>query len=395
MSFKKLKVATCVTLAFAASDCFATAAGIYMTGYGTREQGMGGASIATGESALAPAMNPAGIAFTGDRLDVGFGVVVLNGGAEDHGVLYRQSTGFAPMPEFGYVKEISPSLVFGVASWSAGAMSNYPNSFGSIPGNSKSYGDAIFSHLAPTVAFRFGSNGANAVALSAVGALSTVRVDGIEAQTGLSNRGRDWSPGYGFRLGWMSQISSQFSVGAFYASPVHYQPWSAYSGILANGGRFEEPEQYGLGIAFRPEPSWLLAFDWVRFNYGKTKILGNPVNFSAPPGSGNASGFGFSDINAYRFGVQYDVNDHLAVRAGIELSNQLATSDNTALVYLAPVTQTRTYTLGATYRIDRQNEISLVYAVSPRVTVKGTGLSSGVNPYGQTNEVAFTYTRKF
>lgn len=384
---------SCAVLIFASTSCFATT-GIYITGYGTQEQGMGGTGIATGESALAPATNPAGISFSGDRLDIGGGLLFLQGGAEDNGVSYRVKTGIAPLPEFGYVRSISPSFVFGIASWTAGAMSNYPEAFGSVPGNSNTYSQAILTHIAPTLAFRFGPNYDNAVALSAVGALSTIRVDGVEAQTGLSNRGRDWSPGYGFRLGWMSRITPQLSVGAFYASPVYYQPWSAYSNILADGGRFEEPEQYGAGIAFRPTPAWLIAFDWVRFNYGKTKMLGNPLNFSVPFGSETGSGFGFTDINAYRFGVQYKINTRLTVRGGMELTNQVVTAANTALVYLAPATQNRTYTLGATYELNKQSELSFAYALSPRVTVAGTGLSAGVNPYGWTNYVALTYTRK-
>lgn len=372
--------------------------GIYATGYGTREQGMGGVSIATGESALAPAENPAGIAFSGDRLDVGLGLFVINGGSESNGVSYHAKTAVTPMPEFGYVKSLSPSLVFGVASWAAGASMNYINygtSYGGIPGNSKTFSQGVFVHVAPTVAYRFGSEKNHALSVSFVGALSTIVVEGVEAQTGLPNQGRNWTPGYGFKIGWMSQFTSQLSMGAFYASEVKYQPWGKYSHIFPDGGRFAEPEQYGIGFGFRPTPKWLLGFDWIRFNYGKTRVFGNQLNFAVPLGNIDASGFGFANINAYRFGVQYDLTDRLTVRGGFEMTDQLVTSPNTAFTFLVPTTLKRTYTMGATYHLDKQSELSFTGAVSPRVQVIGTGVSTGTNPFAQNSFFAFSYTRKF
>ncbi|TDN70004.1 outer membrane protein transport protein [Paraburkholderia sp. BL10I2N1] len=300
--------------------CFATT-GIYATGYGTREQGMGRVGIAIGESVLAPAENPAGIAFSGDRLDVGGGLLFIQSGAVDDGVSYHAKTGITPMPEFGYVKSLSPSLVFGVASWASGASMSYRAPYGGIPGNSNTYSQGVFVHVAPTVAYRFGAEKNHALSLSFVGALSTIDVEGVQAQTGLPNQGRNWKPGYGFKIGWMSQFTSQFSMGASYASKIRYQPWDKYSHIFADGRRFEEPEQYGVGIAFRPTPKWLIGFDWIRFNYGNTHVLGNPVNFSVPLGNINGCGFSFRNVNAYRFGVQYEVNDRFTIRGGFEMTD--------------------------------------------------------------------------
>lgn len=374
--------------------CFAST-GIYTTGYGTREQGMGGVGIATGESALAPAENPAGIAFSGDLLDIGGDLVVIHAGTTADGVSYNGKTAIVPMPEFGYVHSLSPSLVVGVASWASGSQISYGTPYEGIPGNSNTYAQGVFLHIAPTVAYRFGAEKSNALALSLVGALSTIDIDGIQAQTGQPNQGRDWAPGYGFKIGWMSQITSQLSMGAFYASKIAYQPWGKYSNIFADGGRVDEPEQYGVGIAFRPTPRWLLGFDWVRFNYGKTHVLGNPINLSVPLGNVDGSGLGFSNINAYRFGVQYAVTDRFTIRGGFEIADQIVTPGNTGFTFLVPVTANRTYTIGATYRIGITSDLSFSWAISPRVQVDGTGVSSGINPYSQSNVASFTYTRKF
>ncbi|QBR01579.1 OmpP1/FadL family transporter [Paraburkholderia pallida] len=371
--------------------------GIYTTGYGTREEGMGGVGIATGESALAPATNPAGIAFTGDRLDLGLGLLFLQAGQQLDGTDYHTRGGVTALPELGYVKSISPSLVFGLTSWASGAQVSYHDAYGGVPGNSHTFSQGIFMHLAPTVAYRFGFDGNknNALSLSVVGALSTVDIEGVQAQSGLPNQGRDWTPGIGFKIGWMSEITSQISIGAFYASKISYAPWHKYSHIFADGGRFDEPAQYGVGIAVRPIPKLLLGFDWIRFMYGSTHVLGNPINFSVPLGDVNGTGFGLGNTNAYRIGVQYEVNDKLTIRGGFEYTDQILTPQNTAFTFLVPVTPNRTYTIGATYKTGKMSEISFAYAVSPRVQVNGAGVSAGANPYANENLVSFTYTKKF
>ena len=45
--------------------------GYFLPGYGVKSEGAGGAGVAFPQDALAPATNPAGIAFVDNRLDVG------------------------------------------------------------------------------------------------------------------------------------------------------------------------------------------------------------------------------------------------------------------------------------------------------------------------------------
>ncbi|WP_026433912.1 OmpP1/FadL family transporter [Paracidovorax oryzae] len=394
----KLNKITPISLAIIFSGTMASAfaeTGTNATGYGSREQGMGGVGIAVGESALAPATNPAGIAFAGERLDIGSGIYFIRAGSEFQGQDYKTKLGLAVLPEFGYIKDLSPAIAVGVASWSGGAGVTYREAFGGVRGNSQTRAQTVFLHVAPTIAYRFGEHNRNALSVALVGAVSTISVKGVEAQTGQSNRGRDWSQGYGVRLGWMSRFTDQFSAGAFYASKVRYGAWDRYSQILADGARFEEPESYGVGVAFRPNTKWLIGLDWNRFNYAKTRSLGNPLNLTVPLGSENGSGFGFRNIDAYRFGVQYEFSDRWIIRGGFEVANQLLTPANTAFTFLVPLTPNRTYTLGGTYRMSRTEEVSFAYALSPRVQVVGSGPSQGTNPYGLAHYAALTYTRKF
>jgi len=383
-----------LTVVIAPSFCFATT-GLYATGYGTREQGMGGATIAVGQSAMAAATNPAGMAFVGDRLDLGLGVIVSSAGTYYNGKDYSADLGVAPLPEFGYNSVVSDAVTWGLTSWSSGGVVSYDRAYGDIPGNSDTYAQGVFVHVAPTITYKFGGGYKHALAFSLVGALATFKINGVEAQSQQDNPDRDWKPGYGYKIGWMSQFTSQFSMGAFYASKVRYRPFTNHSTMLPDSGRFEEPEHYGVGFSLRPSKDWLVALDWLRYNYANTRILGNDVDFSAPLGSPDGPGFGLTNINVYRLGVEYKFNDRLKLRTGFEYSQEPLQTKNTAFNFLLPVTSTRTYTLGASYQTSKDSEVSLAYAFSPEKRVRGEGLSAGVDPHAELHYFALSYSKTF
>lgn len=382
---------TCLT-GVAPSFCGAVT-GIYLTGYGTQEQGMGGATIAVGQSAMAAATNPAGMAFVGERLDAGMGALLPHSTTESYGVNYSIDPSAAPFLELGYSHVINDSITVGISSWASGGGTKYGSPFGGIPGNSATESQGVFVHFAPTVSYRFAES--HALALSVVGSVATFRLDGIEAQSGQQNRGRDWEPGYGIKAGWLSQATDQLSFGAFYASKILYSRFEKYGRILPNGGDLEEPEHWGVGVAFKPSTDTLLAFDYLRYNYSRAKGFGNRLNFSVPLGSEDGSGFGLRDINVFRIGGSYNVSAKWTVRGGAELGNSPVTSDNTLFTFLMPVTPDKTFTLGATYHLDMSSDISLAYAYSPTKRIEGTGVSTGVNPEAHLHYFGVSYSMKF
>lgn len=353
---------------------------------------MGGATIAVGQSAMAAATNPAGMAFVGERLDVGMGGLLPHSTTESNGTNYSIKQSLVPFLEFGYNHVIKDDVNVGITSWASGGGTKYGSPFGGIPGNSATESQGVFVHFAPTVTYKFAKK--HAMALSFVGSVATFRLDGIEAQSGQANRGRDWEPGYGFKVGWLSQVTGRISLGAFYASKVHYSKFTKYSGILPNGGDLEEPEHWGVGVAFKPTTGILLAFDYLRYNYSGTRGFGNRLNFSAPLGSENGSGFGLQDVNVFRIGGSYQVSEKWSVRGGAEFGGSPVNSDNTAFTFLMPVTPDKTFTLGATYHLNKGSDISFAYAYSPNKRIEGTGLSMGVNPETRLHYFGVTYSAK-
>ena len=87
--------------------------GYFQHGYGVKSQGMGGVGIALPQDALAAATNPAGMAFIGNRYDLGVNIfrpereseIIGNGNPMfSDGRYDGNETEFFLIPEFGYNK---------------------------------------------------------------------------------------------------------------------------------------------------------------------------------------------------------------------------------------------------------------------------------------------------
>lgn len=367
--------------------------GIYLTGYGVKEQGMGGVGIAVAQSAMAAATNPAGMAFLGNQLDASLGTLLGNSKTEASGREFHMESAVVPFLDFGYSHVVNKNISVGFSNWASGGGTKYGSPFGGIPGNSATDSQGIFLHFAPTITYKIANR--HALAVSLVGSVTTLRIDGIEAQSGQTNCGREWEPGLGIKVGWLSKFSDEFSAGAFYASKIYYKKFKQYSQLLPDGGDLDEPEHWGVGLAFKPESSLQIGIDYLRFNYSKTKGFGNRLNFSVPLGNTNGSGFGLRDVNILRMGVSYDLSSKWTVRGGMELGQSPITSDNTAFTFLLPVTPDKTFTIGATAHLEKESDISFIYALTPRKRINGTGASAGVNPEARANYLGVGYSKKF
>jgi len=79
-----------------------------------------------------------------------------------------------------------------------------------------------------------------------------------------------------------------------------------------------------------------------------------------------------------RIGVAWEASPVLTLRTGVSHGQQIVSRENATLDYLAPVTPQDHFTLGATYALNRQTELSLMYARAFGSEVRGSGPSTGV-----------------
>lgn len=346
-------------------------------GYGIKAQGMGGASIALPQDAIAAANNPAGMAFVGNRLDVGMVWLKADRGTTIGGTYFsaNEKENYF-IPDFGYNRVIDDRMSVGVSVVGNGVGTRYNRPIGP-PTNSNAGSELMQVVASPTLAYKL--NPQHAVGVSLNAAFQRLKIEGVE-HTGLANQGFEHSFGYGIGLGWTGKLSEQVTLGASYTSKTHMGKLDKYRTLLAGGGEFDIPERFGLGIAVKPTDKLTLAADYLRVNWSDIKSIGNALTSPGAFGADNGPGFGWKDQNIYRIGVNYAVSDALELRGGYSRGAQIISASDATLNYLAPVTPQKHLTAGATWHFDKKMELSMVYTRATDTTVTGTGPSAGFNP---------------
>ena len=112
------------------------------------------------------------------------------------------------------------------------------------------------------------------------------------------------------------------------------------------------------------------------------KSVGNPIGnvFAGNAfGTSNGPGFGWKDVTVAKLGVSYDIADW-TLRAGYSHATRPIPEDQTFLNILAPGVVQDHLSLGATWNLSRNGELSVAYTYAFKKTVSGSG--SIPVPYG-------------
>ena len=380
--------------------------GYFSHGYGIKAKGMGGASAASTDNGFAGANNPAAAAWAGNRLELGADLFSPNrsmtransgfGGMGDASV--KSDKNMFVIPEIGFNRAVNDKLGVGVTVYGNGGMNtdyaggqlNCGNGPANVLCGSGRLGvDLVQLIVAPTVAYKF--NEQHAIGVSPLLVHQRFKAEGLQAfsqgssaPSSLTNNGTDTSNGLGIRVGYLGKITDRFSVGASYAPKIGMSKFSKYSGLFAEQGDFDIPANYTLGLSFQATPAVALAFDYQRIAYSGVKSIGNS---SAPGtallGSANGQGFGWSDINVVKLGVQWQATPKLVLRGGFNSGGNPVQSRDVTFNILAPGVTTKHYTAGGTYALSGNTELSMSYMHAPSSAVSGTSAL----PFGGTETV--------
>lgn len=380
MSFLPKRSAILVALAFAPTLAFATN-GYFQHGYGVKAQGLGGAGIAFAQDGLAAATNPAGTAFVSDRIDAGLTWFSPKRGAEitspnpSAGSYDGNGKEDFFIPEFGYIKHVSPATTVGVAVYGNGGMNtSYDKGVplfngGGTGGKTGINLEQLF--ISPSIAWQ--PNAQNSIGAAANIAYQRFKAEGLQS-FGLQNAGTDTSHGVGLRLGWTGQVSQDLTLGATWSSKIHTTKFEKYKGLFAEEGGFDIPENYGIGLAYKLSPALTIAADLEEIKYSGVKSVANPLaGFTTPLGASNGPGFGWKDITVYKLGVSYDYSKDLTLRVGINHSDQPIPAGETLFNVLAPGVVQDHLSLGLTWKTADKQEFSVAYTHAFKKTVKGSG----------------------
>jgi long-chain fatty acid transport protein len=414
-------LAVCAAVAAALVPGVAAATnGYFSHGYGMKAKGMGGAATATASDAFGGAVNPAKMVFVGDRNDIGVDLFsprrsVSRQGETGFGGVYNGSadsdSNYFLIPEFGYNRMVNPNLSLGVTLYGNGGMNtdfnttlagpSFAPACAGAPANmllgcGKLGVDMMQLIVAPTAAYRI--NEGNSVGVSPLLGYQRFKVDGLQAFTAISseptavtNVGYDTSTGWGVRVGWMGKLSDSVTLGAAYSSKMRMSKFDKYRGLFADGGMFDIPENYNIGISLKADPRTTVAFDVQRINYGKITSIANGVLNSlqdpagCPLGSACGSGFAWQDQTVYKLGVEHEYNKEWAWRAGFNYGKSPIgnTANDISFNIIAPGVVEKHLTLGLTYRTSGGDELTFAYMHAFSNTVTGpsaiTTFAGGAN----------------
>lgn len=414
MKVKKL-VVSLFAVGMMASPLANATNGYFSHGYGMKAKGMGGAATAMAVDAMGGANNPASMVWVGDRLDVGIDWFSPKRGASRTGggaAFAEESTNdnFF-IPEFGYNKMMSADMSLGVTVYGNGGMNTSYTQANSVAANqcgpvTPASNPLCFPSklginleqliIAPTLAYKL--NETNSIGISPLFGYQRFGANGLKAfaprstaPANLTDNGYDSSTGWGMRFGWQGKVSDSVTLGAAYATKMRMGKFSKYSGLFADQGSFDIPENFNLGVALKATASTTIAADYQRINYGKIKSIANPSTQLGCPGTGclggsTGIGFGWSNVNVFKIGVMHQYNEQLTVSVGYDHSDNPIQARDTTFNILAPGVVQDHFTAGVTYALDKASEITASYMHAMKKTV--TGAPNAVYfPMGGTEEI--------
>lgn len=369
--------------------------GYFAHGYGMKAKGMGGVGIALPQDSLAAATNPAGMVMVGNRIDAGVdwfrpirgATLTGTAGGFSAGTFDGSATKNFFIPEFGYNHMMSSDMSLGVSVYGNGGMnSDYTRAiplFNAV--NAQGAGvnlEQLF--IAPTAAWKITPTQSVGVSLNiayqrfgAKGGQNFTTTPPSAYPANVINNGYDTSTGYGLHFGWIGQVTDTVSLGAMYQTKTKMSKFDKYRGLFADAGGFDIPATYGVGIAVKAAQGTTVAADIQVIEYGSIPSVANPLSnltvLGNLMGSPNGLGFGWKNMTVFKIGVSHDWSESLTVRAGYNRNNQQIPSSETMFNILAPGVVQDHVTLGATWNLSKENEVTFSYMHAFKQTVNGAG----------------------
>ncbi|MBK1702723.1 OmpP1/FadL family transporter [Thiococcus pfennigii] len=418
--------------------------GYFSHGWGTKSKAMAGVATALPQDTLATAVNPAGMAFVGDGLDLGVsffspsdrGYTANDDFVSGNPLLssvtpgtYTSSLDWFVIPSFGYNRVLNERMTLGIAVFANGGMNTeYEDrpvweNF-TLPIDPKGTLTATtptgvnLEQLFVEVPFSYKLNARHAIGIAPVFAVQRFEANGLEPfraaslhPDSVTNNGHDWSYGGGIHIGWLGRPTDRLSLGASYRSRLWMTEFDEYKGLFADGGDFDVPAMLNLGLAFEATPTLTLAFDYQRIFYSDIKAIANPNDIAIQScfipwaksdiclGGQAGLGFGWEDMDVFKLGASWDYDAAWTFRGGVSYASEFAPSGQALFNVLAPATIRWHFTLGATYRHSAKDEFNFSFAYMPEEELEGqnpriTGSQTG-SVFMEQRDIELSWTHRF
>lgn len=392
--------ASLTALVLASAPAHATE-GYFQPGYSAVQKSLAGANVAQPEDAMTIADNPAGLAWVDSQFQVGLSLFspkrqyqVTGGPGFVAPGTVKSGSDYFPVPGLAYSRRIDADSAWGVALYANGGMNtSYPpaanpacgpsdgvfcggstgvnlNQMFLSAGYARKMGDWSFG-IAPILAVQmFSARG--------LGAFSPISA----SPANLTNRGSEYAYGGGVRGGLIWKASPTLSVGLSGATPMWMSKFHNYSGLFAEGGKFNIPGNISVGLAWQAAPDWTLMADYKRIFYsGVPSVARSSLFTGAPLGSSGGPGFGWKDVDVFALGAEWRASPDWTVRAGYAHNTNPVGSADVTLNILAPGVVTDHLSAGFTYKLGPHGALDVAGVYVPKHSVSGIEVTPfGPNP---------------
>jgi len=317
------------------------------------------------------------------------------------------------VPEFGYNRAVSDKIGVGLAVYGNGGLNTEytggkincgagAGTANALCGSGKLGVDMMQLVVAPTFAYKVASN--HSLGVSPLLVHQQFKADGLQAfdnpgggfpnmtsaKGSVTNNGYDSSNGFGVRLGYLGQLSDKLNVGVSYSPKISMSKFDKYKGLFADSGNFDIPENYSAGLSFKATPAITVAFDYSFIKYSGVPSVGNASNSAGALGTANGKGFGWADINVYKLGMEWQQSANMTWRAGMNVGDNPVKSRDVTFNIIAPGVITTHYTLGGTYAMSKESEVTFAYMYAPENSVSGSSMFNNLGfgaTYGGTETI--------
>ncbi|MGD8783149.1 MAG: outer membrane protein transport protein [Thioalkalispiraceae bacterium] len=435
---KPLRYGLLITLGLFISASVSATNGYFGHGYGTKNKGLVGGGVALPQDVMITATNPAGLAFVDERVELGIalfspvrnyaatadGAGVSDGdvcgagcpftiGGEATAQSIESENELFLIPHFAMNWILNPQSSFGLSLYGNGGMNT------EYEGGQAQHNDGLGTAVTTPGTFGAGTAGVNLEQLflnatysrklsatsswgiSAIAAYQRFEAKGLATFGGfstnaaaLSNNGTDDAYGFGFKLGIQSELLKGLTLAASYQSRFDMTEFDKYAGLFAEQGDFDIPPTWTMGLAFDTSPKSVVTFDVQHIEYSDIPAIANPMNHLINTTSGCAAGvltrclggadgagFGWRDMTIYKLGWQWVYSPDLTLRAGFSHGKQPIPDSEVLFNILAPAVIENHLTLGFSYDISKDSELSFQYMHGFENSV------TGANPLNPSQQV--------
>jgi long-chain fatty acid transport protein len=358
-----------VLLALGASFGAQATNGLFPAGNGIVAHGMGGAGLANAGEAMSMVDNPGLVHRIGDMAGFNIHFYYPNLSANIAGQYVDSDMDNTITPQMAITHNINEQFSWGIAlTLLAGAGSDYPATL--IGERAGVIAGGII--LSPSLGYKI--NDRSTIGLSLQYAYEEIDTDGFTGGFG-DNKGN--TTGYGFKLGYVYDISEHTSVAATYQSKIdmgeinkHCSGTGVYTLYKSTGGdcSLDLPEIMSVGIKHQVHPSVKVLADIQYINWEGVGIIKDV--------------FGWENRWVYKLGGEYMFNKVIALRAGYNHSKAPQASNKVAdNIFTGGIIEDH-YTLGMSYDYQEQYSFSFYYSYGAENTLTQSGPVSnpGLSP---------------